>query len=323
MDICCCHSFGLERLSFIYRVFISTFFCSFQFQSCFLPFFLSLFCSFPFVSFLSLFQSLSSCILLSFIQYRHEINPINLVNATTAPPPPQRQQHSKQFNTTTTTTTTASTISFLFRLPFISSLPSPSSTSTSSHNKAWNVINHLSNQFSLAHASHTATTTTTTTPSPTMPATAFNGLLNHNQNNQNHTNGNNRCSRISGNSHHSSVSPINRRRSGIYLSNSNNLNLFGHCHHIIQLIERYQFVSYTVIGLIFYGILFYIIFLWFKIRAISQWAKSVATFQMNQRLDYSDCVMLVWCMRVPCPTEYGEWTNEMETKIIEKKQRIE
>lgn len=250
---CFCHSFGLKRFSCIYRVISICFSVRFNFN---LAFFLSFSL---YLSFLSLFQSLSSCILLSFIQYRHEINPNNLVNATTAPQQRQQQpQHSKQFNTTTTT---ASTINFLFRFPFISSLPS---SSTSSHNKAWNIINHLSNQFSLAHASHTTTSTTT----PTMPVTAFNGLLNHNKNNQNHTNGNNRWNQISGNSRHSSVSSINRRP-GIYLYNSNNSNLFGHCHHIIQLIERYQFVSYTVIGLIFYGILFYFVFFWFKISAIS------------------------------------------------------
>lgn len=180
-----------------------------------------------------------------FIQYRHEINPNNLVNATAA-----SQQHSKQINTTAAPAT-ASTINFLFRLPFMSSLPSSSPPSSSSQNKKWNVINHLSSQFGVAHAMHTTT----------MPVNiTFDGLLyNDNKNIASAASAysNNCFGKISGSSHRSGVSSINRQ-CGIYSYNSSHLN---YCHktiqRIIQFIERYQFVSYTVIGLMFYGILFY------------------------------------------------------------------
>lgn len=180
------------------------------------------------------------CILSHFIQYRHEINSINLVNAAVA-----SQQHSNQIFTTTAAGT-AFTTNFLFRLPFISSSPS------SSHNDTWN---HLSNQFSLTHAVHTSSSAT---PTPSANNT-FNQLLN-NKNNQKYANHNDM-------SEWSAGTKINRRR-GIYSKSFHSFQLIG------QYIERYQFVSYTVTGFAFYAILIFLFFYWPRTQSYVQAAQA-------------------------------------------------
>lgn len=196
---------------------------------------LSVIFSFFFYFFLSFFHSVSVIISVTvfsyaffshFIQYRHEINSINLLNATVTSP----QQHSNQ-----TVAGAASTTNFSFHLPFMSS------SSSSSHNNTWNVINHLSNQFSLAHVVHKST--------PSTPTRLANGTCNHllnNKNNQTYANHNgmNEWSATV-----TVASDIHRRS-----------DIFHSIQSIIECIERYQFVSYTVIGFIFYTILIYLFF---------------------------------------------------------------